>query len=154
MTTQNPFLDTRGDVRVQSLSGLDAEWDTFRLKFEAYTDLLGMGEFMDAAEQEAGMIDNATLKVVGAVDCSKALYALLIAKCEGKALGVITLVPRRHGLEAWRLLKAEYEGKQGSRIAAMLRGILNPGMKSSWLGNATYRGTESPAARISRRTCW
>ena len=40
----NPFLDTRGDLRVHSFSGLDTDWDAFKIKFEAYTDLLGMSD--------------------------------------------------------------------------------------------------------------
>ena len=115
----NPFLDTRGDVKVNSFGGLDADWDAFKIKFEAYTDLLGMSDYMDDAELQVHSIDNDLLTTQEALNCSKALYALLIAKCEGKALGIVTLVQRRHGLEAWRLLKAEYEGRQGSRVAAM-----------------------------------
>jgi hypothetical protein len=123
------FLDTKGGIRGQSFSGSDADWDSFRLKFEAYTDLLGIGGYMDAAENEINRIGNATPSNQDAVNCSKALYALLIVKCEGNALGILTLVPQRYRLEAWRLLDGEYEGKQGSRIAAMLREILYPGGK-------------------------
>ncbi len=78
---------------------------------------------------KANPIDNASLSNANAINCSKALWAELIAKCEGNAVGIVTLIPRRHGLEAWRLLKKEYEGKQGSGIAAMLRGILSPIVK-------------------------
>ena len=47
-------------------------------------------------------------------------------KLEGKALGFVQLVSKGEGLEAWRQLKLEYEGKSGNRQAALLRGILNP----------------------------
>ena len=60
------------------------------------------------------------------ITISTTVHALLITKCEGKALSLVSLVPRRFGLEAWRVLKEEYEGKGGNRTAALLRVILNP----------------------------
>ena len=44
----------------------------------------------------------------------------------GKALGIVQLVGKGEGLEAWRQLKVEYEGKSGNRQAALLRRLLNP----------------------------
>ena len=49
-----------------------------------------------------------------------------MTKCEGKALSLVSLVPLRHGLGTWRVLKEEYEGEGGNRTSALLRGILNP----------------------------
>ena len=95
------------------------------MKFEAYADLVNMGTHLDvAAEQSSfirhdGLDDNSLL-------ISKTVSALLITKCEGKALSLVSLVSRRHGFEAWRVLKEEYEGKGGNRTAVLLRGILNP----------------------------
>ena len=43
-----------------------------------------------------------------------------------KLVGGGSLVRRRHGFEAWRVLKDEYKGKCGNRMAALLKGILNP----------------------------
>ena len=57
---------------------------------------------------------------------STTVHALLVTKFEGKALSLVSLVPRRHGIEAWRVLKEEYEDKGGNRTAALLRVILNP----------------------------
>ncbi len=53
----NLFLDTRGDSKVQNFSGLDSDWDAFKIKFEAYTDRLGMSHYMDEAETELTTID-------------------------------------------------------------------------------------------------
>ena len=39
------------------------------------------------------------------VRISKTVHALVNTKCEGKALSLVSLVPRRFGLEAWRVLK-------------------------------------------------
>ena len=61
---------------------------------------------------------------------SRQLYAILVVKLEGKALGIVQLVNKGEGLEAWRQLKLEYESKSGSRQAALLRGILNP--RAAW----------------------
>ena len=58
------------------------------------------------------------------------MYAILVVKLEGKALGIVQLVNKGEGLEAWRQLKLECEGKSGNRQAALLRGILNP--RAAW----------------------
>ncbi len=63
----NPFLHTKGDIRVQSFSGSDADWDSLRLEFEAYTALPGMGDYMDAAKNEINPIDNTTLSQDGSL---------------------------------------------------------------------------------------
>ena len=55
-------------------------------------------------------------------DTARALFSLLVAKCEGKAFGIVQLCPKGNGLEAWRRLKDEFEGRSGNRLAAMLRG--------------------------------
>ncbi len=38
---QIPYLDARGDVQVQNFSGLDTDWDSFRIKLEACTAFFG-----------------------------------------------------------------------------------------------------------------
>ena len=116
----NNLLDTRGDVKVPNFSGLDTDWDSWKVKFEAYCDLVGLGDYMESAEQCPDPVENSAM-LEHAEKASKALHALLVCKCDGKALSIVTLQPRRHGMEAWRQIKLEYEGRQGSRIAAMLR---------------------------------
>ena len=59
-------------------------------------------------------------------ETARALFSLLVAKCEGEAFGIVQLCPKGNGLEAWRRPKDEYESRSGNRLAAMLRGILNP----------------------------
>ena len=61
---------------------------------------------------------------------SRQLYAILVVKLEGKALGIVQLINKGEGLETWRQLKLEYEGKSGNRQAALLRGFLNP--RETW----------------------
>ncbi len=96
------------------------------MKFEAYADLCGMGDYMEAAEADLWPVLNASF-IQDAAQACRALCALLMAKCDGKALSIVTLHERSHGPEAWRQLKLEYEGRQGRRVAAMLRGVVKPG---------------------------
>ena len=53
-----------------------------------------------------------------------------MVKLERKALGIVQLVNKGEELEAWRQLELEYEGKSGSRQAALLRGIPKP--RAAW----------------------
>ena len=79
------------------------------MKFEASANLTNMETLLDiAAEQSSfirhdGLGDNSRLT-------SKTVRALLITECEGKALSLVSLAPRRHGFEAWRVLKKKVRG--------------------------------------------
>ena len=55
---------------------------------------------------------------------------MLIGPTDGKAFSIVHFTPGGKGLETWRLLKAEYEGHSGARLAALLTGILNP--RAAW----------------------
>ena len=61
---------------------------------------------------------------------TRQLYAIFVVKLAGKALGIVQLLNTGEGLEAWRQLKLECEGKSENRQAALLRGILNP--RAAW----------------------
>ena len=123
------LVDTRLDLRTPTFGGDDAGWESWCMKFEAYAHLVGLGPGMETAAENDGHIDLDTLNAEALVQ-SRNLYALLIGKCDGRALSIISLVPRKNGYEAWRMLKKEYEGTGGARSAAILRGILNP--RSRW----------------------
>ena len=56
-----------------------------------------------------------------------------MVKLEGKALGIVQLVGKGEGLEAWR--------KSGNRQAALLRGILNP--RAAWEADTRDGRSES-----------
>ena len=88
-----------------------------------------LGRQLDAAAAPALPIVNTT-REAEVQTISRQLYAILVVKLEGKALGIVQLVNKGEGLEAWRQLKLEYEGKSGNRQAALLRGILNP--RAAW----------------------
>ena len=129
MAAAPSFVDTRLDLKTPNFDGTDASWEAWCLKFEAYGHLVGLGPIMEGAAASADPIDVDVLTDAQAL-AARNLYALLISKCDGRALSVVALVASKNGAEAWRRLKAEYEGHGGARIAAMLRGILNP--RSRW----------------------
>ena len=119
-------IDTRGEFKLVPCSGDDEHWPQWVLKFEAWSELVGWGRQLDAAAASTLPIVNTTLETE-VQTISRQLYAILVVKLEGKALGI---VHKGEGLEAWRQLKLEYEGKSGNRRAALLRGILNP--RAAW----------------------
>ena len=114
---------------IQAYSVDDEHWPQRVLKFEAWSELVGWGRQLDAAAASTLPIVNTTLETE-VQTISRQLYAILVVKLEGKALGIVQLVNKGEGLEAWPQLKLEYEGKSGNRQAALLRGILNP--RAAW----------------------
>ena len=83
-----------------------------------------LGRQLDAAAASTLRIANTKLEAVQKI--SRHLYAILVVKLEGKALGIVQLVGKGEGLEVWRQLKLEYEGKSGNRQAVLMRGISQP----------------------------
>ena len=120
-----PLVDTRGEFKVGSFDGKDEHWVHWSLKFEAFTSLLGWEDAMSTAAMHGTEVSLQGVEQL-VTETARALFSLLVAKCEGKAFGIVQLCPKGNGLEAWRRLKDEYEGRSGNRLAAMLRGILNP----------------------------
>eukprot|EP00972_Heterocapsa_arctica_P057466 8479135-Heterocapsa_arctica.AAC.1 len=47
------------------------------------------------------------------LNVSKSLWYLLVSYTDGKSIGVVRLAGKHNGLEVWRMLKLEFEGKQG-----------------------------------------
>ena len=122
-------IDTRGEFKLVPYSGDDEHWPQWVLKFKAWSELVGWGRQLDAASQSTRPIANTTLEA-DVQTISRQLYAIFVVKLEGKALGIVQLLNKGEGLEAWRQLKLEYEGKSGNRQASFLRGILNP--RAAW----------------------
>ena len=126
-------MDTRRVFKLVPCSGEDEQWPQWVLKFEVWSALVGWGRQLDPASQCAHAIVNTTLEKAVQTNSTQ-LYAILVVKLERKALGIVQLVGKGDGLEAWRQLKLEYEGKSGNRQAALLRGILNP--RAGWEADA------------------
>ena len=83
------------------------------MKFEAHADLASMGALQDVAAEQTSFIRHGGLDA-NSVTITRTVHALLITECEGEAPSLVSLVPRRFALEAWRVFKEEYEGKGGS----------------------------------------
>ncbi len=100
MATPSVFIDTRSQITCGTFSGKDEDWPAWCIKFEAYCDLVGFGAQMETAAGFAGPLP-LSIFGPGSTDIARALFALLISKCQGKALGLIMLGERHNGLEAW-----------------------------------------------------
>ena len=99
-------IDTRREVKLVPFFGDDEHWPQRALKFEARSELVGWGRQLDAAAATTLPIVNTTLETE-VQTISRQLYAILVVKLEGKALGILQLVNKGEGLEAWRQLKLE-----------------------------------------------
>ncbi len=126
------LVDTRQEMKITKHSGSEKDWAVWALRFEAYTGLLGFEDAMSIAAnmQQPVRIDEMNAE---SLEISKALWYLLVSYTDGKSIGVVRLAGKHNGLEAWRSLKLEFEGKQGGRFTAMLHFILNP--KDRWDAN-------------------
>ena len=90
---------------------------------------MGWDDLLTASSQELTPILVSTMSE-RARTVGRHIWHLLLTKCEGKAIELTRSAGTGHGLEAWRLLKQEYEGMEGGRPTGMLRFILNP--KDRW----------------------
>ena len=68
----------------------------------------GCSSSVNSANREHNALDRRS-------DDLRQLCAIIVVKFEGKALGIVKLVNKGEGLEEWRQLKLEYEGKSGNR---------------------------------------
>lgn len=119
------LLDTRGFSKVPHFSGKDEDWADYIFKFDGYATLLGWGDRLEKAATHPSVIENSRL-LDESRQVSTNLYAILQLNTSGKALGIVRLVPRGEGMEAWRQLHREYAPDVGGRHAGLLRSILNP----------------------------
>ena len=83
-------IDTRREFKLIPHSGEDEQWPHWVLKFEAWRELVGWGQQLDVASQSTHPIANLTLQVE-VQTISRQLYAILMVKLEGKALGIVLL---------------------------------------------------------------
>ena len=112
MAAEESGIGTHGtQLESRSSTVLTQTGRVWRVKFEAYADLAKMGAHLDVAAEQLSFITHDGLDT-NSVTISKTVHTLLITKCQGKALSLVSLVPRRFGLEARRVLKVEYEGKK------------------------------------------
>ena len=67
------ILDTGNTIGIPNFDGSHANWDSRRVKFEAYADLANRGTHLDVAAETSTFIRH---------NLSNSVHALLIAKCE------------------------------------------------------------------------
>ena len=68
------------------------------------------GAHLDVTTEQTSFIKHDGLDA-NSLTISRTVRSLLITKCEGKALSLVSMVFRRFGLEAWRVLKEEFGAK-------------------------------------------
>jgi len=118
------LIDVKALTRPGVFDGHDREWMDWRFRFEGLCSLIDIDGLM-AAVQSCDVSDVEVLELEFPMR-SKLLYNLLVAYCQGRALGIVRAVVRFSGLMAWRKLVSEYEPDLASRRMSMLSGILNP----------------------------
>ena len=74
--------------------------------------------------------------------------AVLVASCRGRAQVLVRGVPKHAGLVAWRQMVRVYEPQVGSRLNAMLVGVLSP----VWRQGDSYQFEEDLTAWDTRIT--
>ena len=99
-----------GNLALRSPCSMTAEaggiLDTRNTTGIPITSTLGWDAHLDIAADHTAFMTNAGLDTPSVL-VSRTAYALLITRCVGKTLSVVSLVSRRYGLEAWRVLKDE-----------------------------------------------
>ena len=76
------------------------------------------------------------------------MYYLLVASCRGRAQVLVREVPKHAGLVAWRQMVRLYEPQVGSRLNAILVGVLSP----VWRQGDSYQFEEDLTAWGTRIT--
>ena len=129
MTT---LIDTRTVGKLENFSGKAVDWSDWSFKATSWFALLQMEDgqspiaVLDAARDNPEVLEQGTF-TVPVQNFSIILFTVLVQVVQGKALGIVKTSPRMNGLEAWRRLFREYESSSGTRLNALLGGLLNPG---------------------------
>ena len=133
------MIDPKAYGRPRSFSGADEEWDGWAFVARSHLSLLteDAEHWLEVAEAAPGGSASVLLAALTAEarDFARVLYHVLVSTVQGKALAVIRGGERANGLQCWVLLCDEYEPKSGSRLTALLCGLLAP----------PWQGLEGPA---------
>ena len=119
-------MDTRLLGKPKSFDGTGEAWASFSTVLRAYIGAISpeLLTSMQQAEAEVTPISQAALAAPEAARSTQ-LYFILVMLLEGRAQDKVPRVAHGAGLELWRLIVQEYEGKQPSRQAGMLQAILS-----------------------------
>ena len=121
------IVDTRVMEEIPIFDGNEAHFAEWRFTFEATCGLLGLEEVL--RQSVLSTHDEASINVFAQQPevslKNKAVYYLLVASCRGRAQVLVRGVPKHAGLVAWRQMVRLYEPQVGSRLNAMLVGVLS-----------------------------
>ena len=136
--------------KIPIFDGNESHFAEWRFTFEATCGLLGLEEVLRQAFMSTH--DEASLSVFAQQPevslKNKAVYYLLVASCRGRAQVLVRGVPKHAGLVAWRQMVRLYELQVGSRLNAMLVGVLSP----VWSQGDSYQFEEDLIAWDTRIT--
>ena len=151
------IIDTRTVGRLEIFDGTSQSWPDWVFRAHGWFCLLNAGQAMtDTAGDPIGspqLLDGARGSVIPTAPLasqqgfSEVVYHVLVQVCRSKAQGILRSAPRLNGLESWRLLHRESESATGTRLNALLCGILNPTCSS------TIADTEERWCRSSSVCC-
>lgn len=124
------LIDTRAVGKLGDFSGAPTDWSDWSFKATAWFALLnppGMVviEVLDSARDHAVPLRSEDFSEA-VRSFSSTMFNVLVQVVKAKALGIVKTGPRLNGLESWRRLFLEYESSSGTRLNALLGGILNP----------------------------
>ena len=122
------IVDTRLMEKIPIFDGSVAHFAEWRFTFEATCGFLGLEEVLRqsilSTHDEASL--NAFAQQPEVYLKNEAVYYLLVASCRGRAQVLVRGVPKHAGLVAWRQMVRLHEPQVGSRLNAMLVGVLSP----------------------------
>ena len=127
------LIDTRTVGKLSEFSGSAESWSDWSFKATAWFALLNpplpqdttVSDLLERARSAPQDIRREQMDPETR-SFSEVVYNVLVQVVKGKALGIVRMTPRLNGLEAWRKLHMEYESSSGTRLNALLGGILNP----------------------------
>ena len=136
--------------KILIFDGNEAHFAEWRFTFQAMCGLLGLEEVL--RQSILSTDDEASLNVYAQQPYvslkNKAVYYLLLASCRGRPQVLVRGVPKHAGLVAWRQMVRLYEPLVGSRLNAMLVGVLSP----VWRQSDSYQFEEHLIAWDTRIT--
>ena len=122
--------DTRREFKLIPYSGDDEQWPQWVLKFEAWSELVGWGQQLDFASQSTHLIVITTFQVE-VQTISKQMYAILVVKLEGKALGIVQLVGKGECAGSVASVEVGVRGQVWEQTSCVAAGNSQP---KTWLG--------------------
>ena len=121
------LVDLKGLAKVEPFSGREAEWASWRFRFQNVLGLLpGLDALMDRAAEHRGELIEQELSPTAQAQ-SHLLWALLVQLCRGRAFLIVRLGQKNCGFAAWNRLCAEYQQPDVvARNLAVMMGLLQP----------------------------